>query len=75
MTDIPDNKLESIPAELVSDTHSENEYKKVLVEGSPLVQAAIDVVVADFPDIFKATVQGTPAKLTPFKLEEKEIAN
>jgi hypothetical protein len=69
LTEIPDNKLESIPAELISRLKSVNEHKKVLVEGSPLVQAAIEAIVADFPQLFKATVQGTPAKLTPFKLE------
>jgi len=69
LTGIPDNKLESIPAELVSDVHSENEYKRVSVEGSPLVQSALESLVAEFPEIFKATVQGNPAKLIPFKLE------
>ena len=69
LTEIPDNKLESIPAELISNISSENEHKKVLVEGSPLVRAAIESLVAEFPHIFKATVQGTPAKLIPFKLE------
>jgi hypothetical protein len=69
LTEIPENKLESIPAELISNIHSENEHKKVLVEGSPLVKAAIESLTAEFPHIFKATVQGTPAKLIPFKLE------
>jgi len=69
LTEIPDNKLESIPAELISRLKEVNEYKKVLVEGSPLVQSAIESIVADFPHLFKATVQGTPAKLIPFKLE------
>ena len=68
LTGIPDNKLESIPAELVSDVHDENEHKKVTVEGAPLVKEAIAYLVAEFGDIFSATVQGTPAKLTPFKL-------
>ena len=66
---IPDNKLESIPAELISDVHSENEYKKVSIEGPPLLQNKLRALVEEFSDIFKTTVQGTPAKLKPFKLE------
>jgi hypothetical protein len=69
LTEIPDNKLESIPAELISDVHTENDYKKVTVEGTPLVKAEITKIVAEFGHVFQATVQGTPAKLKPFKLE------
>jgi hypothetical protein len=69
LIDIPDNKLESIPSELISAVHSENEHKKVRVEGSPLVKAALDKLLAEFSDIFRSNVQGTPARLTPFKLE------
>ena len=69
MTEIPDNKLESIPAELISDVHGENDYKKVIMEGDPLVRSAVNELVAEFSDIFKATVQGTPAKLIPFQLK------
>ena len=69
LTDIPDNKLESIPAELISDIQDEAEYIKVKIEGSNLVKQRISELVKDFKDIFKATVQGTPAKLVPFKLE------
>ena len=70
MNEIPDNKLESIPAELLSEVHTENDFKKVEVEGSsPFVKAAIAELVAEFGYIFKSTVQGTPARLVPFKLE------
>ena len=69
LIDIPDNKLESIPSELISAVHSENEYKKVRVEGSPLVKASLDKLLEEFSDIFRSNVQGTPARLKPFKLE------
>jgi hypothetical protein len=59
LTEIPDNKLESIPAELISDVHSENELKKVTVEGSPLVKAALNTFLDEFSDIFKATFKAT----------------
>ena len=69
MTGIPDNKLESIPAELISDVHSNNEYKRVRVEGQPLVREQLLKLTEEFSDIFKTTVQDVPAKLKPFKLE------
>ena len=69
LSGIPDNKLESIPAELLSDKLDSNEYTRVRVEGSPLVQQELKKLIAEFSDIFKATVQDVPAKLTPFKLE------
>ena len=67
--EIPDNKLESIPAELISDIVDEAEYTKVKVEGPKLVQQELKKLVFKFKDIFKSTVQASPAKLTPFKLE------
>ena len=69
LTEIPDNKLESIPAELISDVHGENDYKKVIMEGAPLVKSAVNELVAEFSDLFSSTVQGTPAKLIPFQLK------
>ena len=72
--DIPDNKLESIPAELISEIVDEAEYTKVKVEGPKLVQHELRKLVFKFKDIFKSTVQASPAKLTPFKLEiDKEL--
>ena len=67
--EIPDKKLESIPAELISDIVDEAEYTKVKVEGPKLVQQELRKLVFKFKDIFKSTVQASPAKLTPFKLE------
>ena len=72
LTEIPDNKLESIPAELLSDIEDEAEWTKVKIEGSPLVRQQLWELVREFKDIFKSTVQGKPAELIPFKLEVDE---
>ena len=72
LTEIPDNKLECIPAELLSDIQDEVEYTKVKIEGSPLVRQKISELVREYKAIFKSTVQGKPAKLIPFKLEVDE---
>ena len=69
LTEIPDNKLESIPAELLSDIQDEAEYTNVQVQGQPLLQQELRKLIKEFKDIFRATVQGTPAKLTPFQLD------
>ena len=68
LIDIPDNKLECLPSELISNVPSENEYTKVIIEGAPLVRQAIASLVKEFKGIFSTTVQKTPAKLEPFKL-------
>ena len=72
LTDIPDNKLESIPAELLSEVHSRNDYKKVHIEGAHFVKQAIAAIVEEFAHIFSTTVQKTPARLDPFQLSIDE---
>ena len=72
LAEIPDNKLEAIPAELISAVHDLNEHKKVIIEGPPLVQARIRKLVEDFQDVFRSTVQDEPAKLKPFMLKVDE---
>ena len=69
LTGIPDNKLESIPAELISAVHGENDYRKVRVEGTPLMTDKLRKLIEEFKDIFRSVVQAWPAKLKPFKLE------
>ena len=69
LIEIPDNKLESIPAELVSDVHSENEHTKVLIEGPPLLQAKLRDLVEKYKHVFSSTVKPEPANLIPFKLQ------
>ena len=72
LTDIPENKLESIPAELINEIESENEYVKVDVQGPPLLQTRIKALLEEFKMIFKSSVQSEPARLAPFKLEVDE---
>ncbi|MBT4362110.1 MAG: DDE-type integrase/transposase/recombinase [Candidatus Marinimicrobia bacterium] len=69
LTEIPDNKLESIPAELISDVHSENDHKKVHINGAPYVKSVLCEFVQEFYDIFNSSVQSIPAKLAAFKLK------
>ena len=72
LVDIPDNKLEALPAELMSDILDEAEYTKVSIEGPPLLKQKLQELIQEFKDIFKSTVQGKPAQLHPFKLEVDE---
>ena len=69
LTGIPDNKLEAIPAEMLNEDHSDNDYTQVHIEGPKLLQNKLRALVAEFKTIFKSSVQGEPAKLIPFKLE------
>ena len=69
LTEIPDNKLESIPAELLDEIQEDAEYTKVSIEGPPMLQEKLRTLVREYKDIFHSTVQGEPAKLTPFKLD------
>ena len=72
LTDIPDNKLESIPAEIVSDDQSDVEYVKVSIEGQPLLQQRLRQIVEKHKSVFRSTVTGVPAKLKSFKLDVDE---
>lgn len=69
LEEIPDNKLESIPSELVNEIHDAAEWTNVRIEGPPLLQEQLRKIIYEFRDIFKATVQRTPAKLDDFVLE------
>ena len=68
LTEIPDNKLESIPAELISSIDGEADYTKVHIFGPPLLRQQLKQIIQEFKDIFRSTVQGEPAQLTPFQL-------
>ena len=72
LTDIPDNKLESIPAEIVSDILDEAEYAKVSIEGPTLLRSKLQKLVYKHKKVFKSTVQAEAAKLKPFKLDVDE---
>ena len=72
LTEIPDNKLESIPAEILTDIRDEAEYTSVKIEGPPLLQQRLKELVKENKGVFRATVQGQPARLTPFELNVNE---
>jgi len=74
LTDIPDNKLESIPAEIVSDDQSDVEYVKVSIEGPQLLQQRLRQIVEKHKKVFRSTVTGVPAKLKSFKLDVDEAS-
>ena len=72
LTDIPDNKLESIPAELLSDIADEADYTKIDIGGSHLERQRLWNEIHEERKLFKSTVQSNPADLTPFLLEVDE---
>ena len=74
MAEIPDNKLESIPAELLSDVRDEAEYLSVQISGTPLSQQRIRSLIRNNKDVFRATVQAQAANFTPFELHVDEAA-
>ena len=69
LPEIPDNKLESIPSDLLYDIETGNEYKNVQIHGSPELQARLRALVEEYKTIFRSTLTSKPANLKPFKLE------
>lgn len=69
LVDIPDNKLESIPAEIINNSVDETEYVKVLIEGPPVLQAKLRKLVQKHKLVFRSNVQATPANLDTFTLD------
>jgi hypothetical protein len=69
LPEIPDNKLESIPSDLLYDIETGNEYRQVQIHGSPALQARLRLLVEEYKTIFRSTVSNKPANLKPFKLE------
>ena len=51
LTDIPNNKLESIPAEIVNENHNANDYTKVHVEGPPHLPNKLRELIHEFSAI------------------------
>ena len=72
LAEIPDRKLESIPAEMLTDIRDEAEYTSVKIEGPLLIQQRLRELVRENKEVFRANVQGQPAHLIPFNLEVNE---
>ena len=69
LPEIPENKLESIPSDLLYDIETGNEYKNVRIHGSPELQARLRALVEEYKTIFRSSLTSTPANLKKFKLE------
>ena len=69
LPELPDNKLESIPSELLLEPSTEDQYKLVKISGTPELQARLKDLVAEFRTIFSSTLSSVPAKISPFQLE------
>ena len=78
--DIPDNKLESIPTEIIAKPTQEpncfplsegeiDETHLVEIQGPDWLQTETRMLLKAYKEIFRSTVQPEPAKLEPFKLE------
>ena len=72
LAEIPDRKLESIPAEILTDIRDEAEYTSVKIEGPLLIQQRLRELVRENKEVFRANLQGQPAHLIPFNLEVNE---
>jgi hypothetical protein len=69
LDEIPDNKLESIPTELLREVLEDNEYTQVHIGGPPELRDLLRRLVAEFKEIFKSSVQSTPSTaFKPFEL-------
>ena len=71
LAEIPDDKLEAIPAELFSNAEEDEEWRKVHInpDCNPILKKQLMEVCEEFKDLFHTTVQATPAKFEEFKLK------
>ena len=70
LDEIPEHKLESIPADLLKAIQEHHEYKKVNIRGPKELIDKLRKLIAEFKSIFKATVQSTPSTaFEPFNLK------
>jgi len=50
------------------DIETGNEYKNVLIYGSPELQVRLRALVEEYKSIFRSTLSSSPAKLSTFEL-------
>jgi hypothetical protein len=66
---LPENKLESIPAELLEKIQAiGEELDKIDIQGHPQIRARLIALVEEFKDVFSSSVVKEPANVTPFSL-------
>ena len=73
LPEIPENKLESIPSDLLYDIETGNEYKNVRIHGSPELQARLRVraLVEEYKTIFRLSLTSTPANLKKIQVRSR----
>ena len=73
LPEIPENKLESIPSDLLYDIETGNEYKNVRIHGSPELQARLRVraLVEDYKTICRLSLTSTPANLKKIQVRSR----
>ena len=70
LDEIPEHKLESIPADLLRSVTEDHEYTNVHVGGPPELRDKLRKLIREFKEIFRATVQKNPSSaFTPFVLD------
>ena len=71
---IPDNKLESIPAEIIQTATNDGigELDKIDIQGHPQLKAKLRALVEEFKPIFQSSVVKEPANIPPFVLDIDE---
>ena len=73
LPEIPENKLESIPSDLLYDIETGNEYKNVRIHGSPELQARLRVraLVEEYKTIVRLSLTSTPANLKKIQVRSR----
>ena len=75
LDEIPEHKLESIPADLLREVLEDNEYTNVHVGGPPELRDKLRKLIREFKEVFRATVQRRPSSaFTPFVLDVDDEA-
>ena len=73
LPEIPENKLESIPSDLLYDIETGNEYKNVRIHGWTELQARLRVraLVEEYKTIFRLSLTSTPANLKKIQVRSR----
>ncbi len=70
---IPENKLESIPSDLLYDIETGNEYNNVRIHGWTELQPRLRVraLVEEYKTIFRLSLTSTPANLKKIQVRSR----
>ena len=69
--DIDDDRLDAIPAEMLSKCNTDTRLKadQVDIRGPPSLKAKLHELVSEYDDIFSDSVNPTPASIEPFTMK------